>query len=442
MAEQRKQIKADTDAGCKAALQEGRGEELRPAGHNLYLRVRQSSKQWLFLYKLGGKSFKLNVGPYGTGGSHFTLKQAREHVERWHLWLKEGKNPKDEIERERLEAEAEKARLAARIKVKTLFDQWDKAVLSNHKDEGDSARRLFTKDILPTLGEMFIEDVRTPHIMRVVDTLLARGVDRTAKVALSLMRQMFRFAGPRYEIADPTARIKKDEIGNTPTERSRVLSESEIKELSAKIEQANLTKSTKAAIWIQLATGCRIGELLKAEWHGVDLDAGTWVIPPEHSKNGEPLTVYLSEFSLRHFQTLKEVNGDSQWCYPDRSGKRHVCPKSVTKQVADRQLAADRKPMSNRSKNADSLSLSGGKWTPHDLRRTAGTMMTALGVMPEVADKCLNHLEQNRIRRTYLRHGYDAEKREAWRLLGERLDLLTRKDAGNVVTLDRGSKAA
>lgn len=34
MAEQRKQIKADTDAGCKAALQEGRGEELRPAAYS------------------------------------------------------------------------------------------------------------------------------------------------------------------------------------------------------------------------------------------------------------------------------------------------------------------------------------------------------------------------------------------------------------------------
>jgi integrase len=344
-----KSVKAGTALQCDAPLARGTSEELRGAGDNLYLRVRANSKQWLFIYKRGSKSVKLNVGPYGKGRREFSLAGARAHVKPWQDWLNAGKDPKEELERERLEAEAEKARLAARITVNTLFDQWDKAVLSGHKDGGENARRLFTKDILPHLGGLFIEDVGTPHIMRVVDALLARGVDRTAKVAFSLMRQMFRFAGPRYEIADPTARIKKDDIGKAPAERSRVLAEAEIKELSTKVEQANLTDTTKAAIWIQLATGCRIGELLKAEWHGVDLEAGTWVIPPEHSKNGEPLTVYLSEFSLRHFKALKEVNGDSQWCYPDRTGKQHVCPKSVTKQVADRQLLDDRKPMSNRS---------------------------------------------------------------------------------------------
>lgn len=67
--------------------------------------------------------------------------------------------------------------------------------------------------------------------------------------------------------------------------------------------------------------------------------------------------------------------------------------------------------------------------------------MTSLGVLPEVADKCLNHIEQNRMKRIYLRYNYENEKREAWRLLGERLDLLTRS-AGNVVTLKRSRKAA
>lgn len=442
MIEQRKQIKADTDAGCKAPLQDGRNEELRPAGHNLYLRVRQGSKQWLFIYKRSGKSYKLNVGPYGTGGLHFTLKQAREHVERWQGWLKGGKNPKDEIERERLEAEAEKARLAARITVNTLFNEWIKSKrLKDHKDGGAYVRRLFEKDVLPRIGGLFIEDVGKPHITHVTDALLDRGVKRTALVAFSNIRQMFRFAVDRYGIDDPTDKIKKESIGKAPKPRDRVLGEAEIKEMCAKIEQANLPKATKAALWIQLATGCRIGELLKAEWSLVDLESGTWVIPAENSKNGEPLTVYLSEFALRHFKALKDINGNTQWCYPDRSEKRHVCPKSVTKQVADRQLAEGRKPMTNRSKNSDSLLLPGGKWTTHDLRRTSATMMVSLGILPDVVEKCLNHIEQNRIKKTYQRHDYTPEKREAWRLLGERLDLLTRQDAGNVVTLSRGKAA-
>ena len=62
-------------------------------------------------------------------------------------------------------------------------------------------------------------------------------------------------------------------------------------------------------------------------------------------------------------------------------------------------------------------------------------MMTALGALPEVAEKCLNHTEESRMKRIYQRHSYEAEMREAWRLLGERLALLT-GDSSNVVTID------
>ncbi|MCY1537204.1 hypothetical protein D9M68_726920 [compost metagenome] len=61
-------------------------------------------------------------------------------------------------------------------------------------------------------------------------------------------------------------------------------------------------------------------------------------------------------------------------------------------------------------------------------------MMTALGVLPEVAERCLNHTEENRVKRTYQRHSYVKEMTEAWQLLGERLEELTCTDVGNIVT--------
>ena len=75
------------------------------------------------------------------------------------------------------------------------------------------------------------------------------------------------------------------------------------------------------------------------------------------------------------------------------------------------------------------LILPGGRWTPHDLRRTGATMMVALGVLPGVADRCLNHREQNRIRRTYFGHAYETEQREAWSILGARLATLVAEGA-------------
>lgn len=257
----------------------------------------------------------------------------------------------------------------------------------------------------------------------------------------SLIRQMFRFAVDRDIIeADPTAAIRKAKIGGKDVERDRVLSEDEIRALHRQIPSAGLLHTTEAALWLALATGCRIGELQRAEWQHVRLDAREWFIPADNSKNGRPHTIHLSDFALRHFTALQAINGGSQWCFPNRDDSAHVCVKTVTKQLGDRQRG-DATPMSRRSPYTNALALPDGKWTPHDLRRTAATLMTALGVLPEVAEKCLNHTEESRVKRTYQRHSYDAEKREAWRLLGERLELLTRGD-DNIVTLKPRRKAA
>jgi integrase len=109
----------------------------------------------------------------------------------------------------------------------------------------------------------------------------------------------------------------------------------------------------------------------------------------------------------------------------------HVCVKSVSKQIGDRQTQFKKRagPLTHR-KHDNSLTLSGGRagaWTPHDLRRTGATMMQQLGVALDLIDRCQNHvLGGSRVRRAYLHHDYAAEKRDAWERLGERLDALLR----------------
>lgn len=154
--------------------------------------------------------------------------------------------------------------------------------------------------------------------------------------------------------------------------------------------------------------------------------------PPENTKNGKAHTVFLSGFAVAQFKALQLLNTESAWCFPAENGKDHVDLKSIAKQVRDRQRMT---AMKNRSKATGTLLLSGGRWTPHDLRRSGATLMGNLGVRPDVIEKCLNHIEQNKMLRIYQRQELKAEQEQAWRLLGERLALLTRDDAGNVVTL-------
>ncbi len=284
---------------------------------------------------------------------------------------------------------------------------------------------MFEKDVLPFLGKMAVADVKKGHITEVTDALLARGVNRMAKLIFSLMRQMFRFAVDRDLIEhDPTASIRKAKIGGKDVERDRVLSDDEIRELAKLTPEAGLLPSTEAAIWIALSTCCRIGELLNARWEHLDLAKGSWIIPAENSKNGKAHSITLSSFTIQQFERIKALNGRSDWCYPNTDGSQPVCSKTVTKQLGDRQRHPSQGVMSNRSAKSQALLLAGGKWTPHDLRRTGATIMTALGVLPEVAERCLNHTEENKVKRTYQRHSYANEMANAWNRLGQHLQLL------------------
>ncbi|HBM09607.1 integrase [Pseudomonas sp. 10B238] len=421
-------------------------------GHgSLVARITPSGERLFYFRYTNGSSERVTfpIGTYSRDGSEGTMTLAKAGLKAKELagLHKSGiKDVKQHLEAEEAArvasrdaelariaaaeavAKAAAARLAARKTVWDLFDHWAKVDLINRKDGGDEVRRMFNKDVLPRLGALPLDEVRKGHITEVTDALLARGVNRMAKLIFSLMRQMFRFAVDRDLLNyDPTASIRKSKIGGKDVERDRVLSEGEISLLATQAPNAGLLPSTEAAIWIALSTCCRIGELMNARWENIDLKASSWVIPAEDSKNGKAHSVTLSNFAIYQFKIVKAFSGKSQWCYPNTKDTGPVCSKTVTKQLGDRQRQPDQGILNNRSAKAQALILKGGKWTPHDLRRTGATLMTALGVLPEVAERCLNHTEENKVKRTYQRHSYTKEMAAAWLVLGQHLRQLTRR---------------
>ncbi len=69
-------------------------------------------------------------------------------------------------------------------------------------------------------------------------------------------------------------------------------------------------------------------------------------------------------------------------------------------------------------------------------------MMGELGIMGEVIERCLNHVEQNKLKRIYQRHELKAEQKEAWRRLGERLELLLQHGQRDNVVVGQFAKRA
>lgn len=401
-------------------------------------------------YRFGGKVRQISVGAWPDK----SMPEIRRRRDRLYEILQDGKDPAEEKRIERLTKQADQAEsasvaqsridiveaLKARVTVQALFEAWEKRGLKKRKDKGAEVRRSFEKDLLPALGAVAAEDVTKSMIVGVLDNVVERGAPIVARNLLGDIRQMFGYAIEREILEhDPTSRLKRDSFGKK-VERERTLTEAEIKALPEKLKSARFAKSSVASIWVMLSTCCRVGEISRAEWKDVDIESNmTWHIPAGNSKNSKAHTVYLSPFAVEQFKELQKLAVDEdgklcKWVLPARWTDQHVSVKSLAKQVGDRQRG-DKPPMKCRSMNTSALELPGGKWTPHDLRRTGATMMGVMGVRPDVIEKCLNHVEQNKVVRIYQRQKLEAEQAEAWRLLGERLELLLQNDANNVVLL-------
>lgn len=392
-------------------------------------------------YNFNAKVRQVRIGAW----PRMTLKAIRDERDTLKGKIKNGIDPLAEKEAYRLKKQADQieakqtqidrlqelAAKDARMTVRGLFDLWQRTDLKKRQDRGSEALRAFEADVFPLIGDVAAADVTKAHIQHIIDNMLTRGVKRMTERVFSDLRQLFGFAMDRDHIdADPTARIKKHKIGGS-AERDRVLSEAELIEFFKRLPVSGLVESSQCALSIQLATITRIGEVLGARWEHVDFERRLWTLP--ETKNGKRHTVQLNDLALSQFEALRQHTGLTEWVFPASRLDGPVCPKTVTKQVADRQRG-DGEPMSGRSKQTDALALAGGQWRPHDLRRTGATLMAELGVLPEVIERCLNHTEQTKVKRIYQRAQYEAPMREAWQRLGDRLALLADKPS-NVVTL-------
>lgn len=389
-------------------------------------KVRSTNKgisvDFSFEYKYKNKKKDIRLGSWPKND----LKEIRYKRNSYRTLLDQNIDPTDEIKLSRQIDSAiktDQAEIDTCPTIVELFERWREIELINRKDKGQEAERMFKKDVFPIIGQIKAAEVKKVDIVKITNRVLSRGNQRMPKVVLAEIRQMFTFAQEQDIVENnPTATIRKSRLGAPDKPRERVLSDEEIKQLYVATSiDGNLMPSTKLAIWIMLSTCCRIGEICKAKWQDIDLISKVWLIPSENSKNSIPHTIYLSDFAVDLFNELHGFKVSSDWLFPNITKTSHVTKNSISKQVHDRQLEEGKARLSGRSKNTRLLSLINGIWTPHDLRRTGATIMGRLGVNSDVIEKCLNHTEQNRLKRTYQRQTYAEEQKEAWKILGNHL---------------------
>ena len=453
-------------------------EALTPADDGITLReeggltakvragVRGVTALFRFEFKMGGAKRDHRLGSWPKK----SLAQIRVERDEVKMSVHKGIDPATARKASRIEAQAavaatiaEAERHAAENKtVADLFEAWLRDGVSR-QDGNAELRRSFSKDVLPAIGYIPLRTVTEKDLLTVLRSVKARGLNRTVVIRSKDIGQMLRWAEKRKPWrtlmvdGNPSDLVDVNKLldHDYQEQRDRLLSSSDIQELQQIFTRLTrdydalpagqkysgirpVNSRVQCAVWICLSTLCRIGELLKSEWRHLDLEKGTWFIPAEatkgHKGKRQDHHVFLSKFALTQFQRLREETGQTPFCFPSRDESSHVDTKTVSKLIGDRQCCFKNrsKPLSGRHHD-DSLVLgqgNKGEWTPHDLRRTGATMMQELGVTLEIIDRCQNHLlGGSKVRRHYLHYDYAKEKKEAWNILGERLENILRDQA-------------
>ncbi len=258
-----------------------------------------------------------------------------------------------------------------------------------HKRSWREDERLLRREILPRWRNRKARDIKRRDVLELLDTIVERGAPIQANRVLALVRKMFNWGISRDILqANPCAQVKPP-AKEQP--RQRVLTEAEIRAVWVAFEQ--LGPVLGSVFKLRILTAQRGGEIQSMRWSDIELSTSWWTIPPGIAKNKLSHRVPLSEAARDILHRLRKTTGDGEWVFPSptRAGRHVVNVQKPASEVRE---------------------ISGVNFVPHDLRRTAASLMTGVGVSRLVVGKILNHVESG-ITSTYDRHSYDAEKREA-----------------------------
>ena len=237
----------------------------------------------------------------------------------------------------------------------------------------------------------------------------------------ALLTQMFSF-GVERGMLDATPFTSLPRPGGTEKSRNRRLDDREVQTFWKKLTASSLTAEVRIALKLILVTAQRPGEVALAAREEFDLERRVWTIPAERSKNGQPHHVPLSGLALTLLKHLRRRYGESEYVFPSRCWRsRNGAPitvRALSQGIRDRE---------------DHFGIP--HFTPHDLRRTAASLMTATGVPRLHVEKVLNHTIDD-VAEIYDRHDYAEEKRLALERLGETLRGIIRREQ-NVMAFPR-----
>ena len=356
----------------KAEPEPYRWKEPRPSV--LALRVAPNGmKSFDVAYRIKGSPAvkRTTIGRYGD----IDLDEARERADKLARAARKGKD---------LLAEEEAAR-EARARVMTLgalLDLYISRRIANRLRSASSVASILRR-VLKPLASTPAADVKRRHLLLLLEKIATRGHARAAGHARTLIGGLFKWALSQDIIENDPSRALPAYDQGTP--RDRVLTPDEIHSFWLWLE--TLAPVVRDALRVQLATGCRIGEVGGLVIAEIDTSKWLWTLPAARSKNKKPrVTPLIGVARTIIEERIKEAEDDI--LFPSERGNVH------TASTIGRTLNARRSRLPIKEIVRS-----------HDLRRTAVSLMFELGIAKDTIGAIIGHgSDDDRGARTLLRH--------------------------------------
>jgi integrase len=371
-----------------------------------------------FRYRNGdGKSKWFGLGLHGS----ITADEARTLAKKRAGEVADDRDPV--TERGDARAEAAKAKNADKNTVDAVLDAFVKRHAS-HLRSSDQVEHAFDAYVRPKIGSKSIYEVKRRDIVEMLDSVADKAGPVKADKVLAHLRKAFNWWAARDdEFASP---IVRGMARTKPKERARkrILTDEEIRDVWKALETADVPTCYPAYIKMLLLTATRRNEA--ADMSSAEIDGDVWTIPGERYKNKLDHAVPMTAQAKALIGSKPEgFKGASWFVFSSTGGKKAFSGFSKAKRELDIEIAKIRKA-EGREKMP--------RWTLHDLRRTARSLMSRAKVPADHAERVIGHVIGG-VRETYDRYEYLDEKSAALEKLAGLVELILKPPAGNVVQL-------
>lgn len=341
-------------------------------------------------YSINGRQETVTFGRYGVGG--ITLAEARERL-----------NEAKKMVASRRSPAREKARDKARIKDAETFGAWAEKWLRGYQmaeSTRDMRRSVYQRELKSKFAQQKLSEITHEDLRALTDNIVERGAPATAVHAREIVLQVYRWAIERgQKVENPADLVRPASIAKFEP-RDRALTPIEIGLMYRYMERVGTTPSIRAAVKLLLLTMVRKSELTNATWNEINFSEALWTIPKERMKRRNPHLVFLSRQAMDIMIALKTFAGSSDFILPSRYDSDAPMSSSTLNRVLT---------LTYRLAQKEGELLP--KFGPHDLRRTASTLLHEAGYNTDWIEKSLAH-EQKGVRAVYNKAEYREQRAE------------------------------